>query len=701
MTKLGFQRLQTTLEALSRLEHGGGARARAAVAIGLDDWLPYTDPIPGAYAPEQPTEGFALPPADPAPAAWLVPGGRLMSALGPEPGAGFTTAPLSDVEVDPMRLVGPLRHALLTSYVGGVPLSEMSGPPVPVVVNDLFSQLWGLDPDGRLLVITELADAMRLVDGWDQAAARLKGGFERGVGDRSPAVRAASARALVRMAVGSAPAPPVGEPVRILNVLFTVPMADVHVATLQALAEQSSGVLADLGPTLGPRLNALAADPDPETRRLAGELELRLAARPEADALAGAMTAASTAERVRALHELRDAPSDLAAVLLPKVLDAVADPDPEVRAAAAEVLVPLLEHEPDGVRARIVVALLTTPDPQLARTGLAYLAVHPVPDALVTKSVRDALDGPEENRATAAALVCRSLALAGTDDTIEGYGMLLRHRDPVVRQTALRDLVSNPPGRPAVLDELLYALIEHLRDPEPMLRVEAARALVALNYPKAAEIVSQLALDPEPVARRGVLALLRDAGDPVVLRHAEVAAAQVDLLCQLPTPGDGDARVRWLGALDAVVQEKSPRVVDTLATVLAGIPADTNDPFLRQAMVELDQRLLERTGGGTELLVLCRRFLEPPMPQPEHASRLAGAMAAESPAAMDFLWTMYCEAPGAASEAARRALGELTGKRKSAAVVSELSQLMGYTDDPARRDVLRTLIDGDGSAAGR
>lgn len=701
MTKLGFQRLQSTLEALSRLEHGGGARERAAVAIGLDDWLLYRDPIPGAFAPEMPTFGFALLPAEPAPDAWLVPGGRLMSALGREPGAGFETAPLSDVEIDPLRLVGPLRQAVLTAYVGGVPLAEMSGPPVPVVVNDLFSQVWDLDPDGRLLVISELAAAMRPVDGWDQAAARLKGGFERGVGDRSPAVRAASARALVRMAVGAAPAPPVGEPSRILNVLFAVPMPDVHVAALLALAEQSSAVLAELGPTLGPRLNALAADPDPETRRLAGELELRLAARPEADALAAALSTPSASERVRALHELGDAPSDLAAVLLPKVLDAVADEDPEVRRAAAGVLVPLLAQEPDAVRARIMVALLSTPDPQLSRTALDYLAAHPVPDPLVAKAVRDALDGPEENRATAAALVCRSFALAGTDDTIEGYGMLLRHRDPVVRQAALRDLVTNPPERPAVRDELLYALIEHLRDPEPMLRVEAARALVALNYPKAAEIVAQLALDPEPVARRGVLAVLRDAGDPPTLRHAEVVAAQVELLCQLPTPGDGDARVRWLGALDAVGQEKSPRVVDTLATVLAGIPADTSDPFLRQAMVELDQRLLERSGGGTELLVLCRRFLEPPTSQPEHASRLAGAMAAESPAAMDFLWTMFCEVPGAGSEAARRALAELSGKRKSAAVVSELHQLLGYTEDPARRDVLKTLIAGDGSPAGR
>jgi hypothetical protein len=391
----------------------------------------------------------------------------------------------------------------------------------------------------------------------------------------------------------------------------------------------------------------------------------------------------------------------VAAVLLPRVLEAVADPEPQVREAAAAVLLPVLEREPDNVRSRILVALLGAPDPRLARGALDYLAVHPLPDPSITRAVREALDGPEENRAAVAALLCAGFPVLAAEEAAEGYAMLLRHRDPVVRQAVLRDLAASPPTRPIIVDELLYALMEHLRDPEPVLRVEAARAMAAMRYPKAAEIIAQLALDPEPVTRRGVLAVLRDAGDPDTLRRAEATAAQADVLTRVPGPGDGDARVHWLGALDALSQEKSPRVVDLLAAVLAMIPPDTTDPFLRQAMVELDQRLLDRTTDGVELLVLCRRFLEPPVPQPIHAARLAGKVAATTPSAMDFLWTMYSESTGAASEAARRELAEVALQPLSPDVLDELRQVLALTEDPARRDVLRTLIAGESPSAGR
>jgi hypothetical protein len=43
----------------------------------------------------------------------------------------------------------------------------------------------------------------------------------------------------------------------------------------------------------------------------------------------------------------------------------------------------------------------------------------------------------------------------------------------------------------------------------------------------------------------------------------------------------------------------------------------------------------------------------------------------------------------------------VAGRPKSPEVVGELHQLMGLTDDPARRDVLRLLLAGEGPGASR
>jgi hypothetical protein len=152
--------------------------------------------------------------------------------------------------------------------------------------------------------------------------------------------------------------------------------------------------------------------------------------------------------------------------------------------------------------------------------------------------------------------------------------------------------------------------------------------------------------------------------------------------------------VRWLGALAAVSQEPHPRALDLLVTVLASIPPDTADPFLRQATHDLDERLMARAQSPFDHLALCRRLLEPPDRQPEHASRLAALRAADDPAALDLLWALYTELDGPASEAGRRGLATLAGQAKSAAVKAELQDLLDRTTDPARGDVLRTLLAG-------
>jgi hypothetical protein len=691
MAKLGAQRLQTTLDDLARMERGG-ARERAALAGGLDDWVPFDDAI-HASDPTLPTAGYSLG-AVAGGRAWLVPGGRLLT-IPDDPTQPGRLGVLSDEDVDGVQLARKLRAAAITNYVGGVALAELTGPAVPVVVADLLQIVWDMGADGRVAVFEALAGAMRPADGWDQAAVRLKGGFEQGLSDRTSPVRVVAARALVRMAVGLGPVLPMADPTRIVGILFMVPYRDVHVATLGAVDALEPALLARLAPVLEPHLRAAAADPDPETRRLVAALELRLVGRPEADALAADLASPESRVRVDALRHLAEGPPDLAEAFLARVLDCTADPDAEVRQAAAGVLVPLLERAPAATRARVLSTLLLALDPRLGRAALEYLTAHPALDAETERAVRLALDGPEANRAVAATVLCTALEHAPIEAAVEAYLGLLRHRDPVVRQAALRHLVAHPPERLAVREELLGALVEHLRDPEPTLRVETARAVLALGYPQAPELVGQLAFDPDMVARRGGLAVLREAGDPAAVRHAEQLAAHVDTLLALPRPGDGDARVRWLGALEAVSLELQPRVVDLLLVVLSAIPADTADPFLRQAIDEIDERLLARAEDPADFLSLCRRLLEPPYPQPDHASRLASRRAADDPAALTLLWTLYTQADGSASEAGRRGLAAMAAQPKSAAVRSELDDLLAHTEDPARRDVLRTLLAGD------
>ena len=701
MTKLGAHRLQTTLAAISRVEHGGGARERAALAMGLDEWLPFDEPIHVHGGDmDMPVAGFALG-AWSSGRWWLVPGGRLL-VVPDDPAQPLVLAPLSDVDVEPHRLCPRLREAVITGYVGGVPLRQMSGSAVPVVVSDLMAQVWELDVDGRVAILGALAAAMRPADGWDQAAARLKGGFERGLSDRASVVRTLAARALVAMATGQGPRLPMADPAKMLTVLFAVPYGDVHVATLTALAALEPTTMARMAPVLSAYLPDLAANPNAETRRLAGQLELQLLGRAEADALAAELDSAEPAVRADALRHLTDQPRSLLAVLLPRILDCANDPAPEVREAAQAVLAPLLQSEAPVIRDRILVALLASPEAEPAREALRYLAQAPEPEPgpAVLEELRAALDGPEENRPTVAGLLAASYGRAGAEEEVEGHLGLLRHRDPVVRQAALRGLAAQPPARAAVREDLQQALLEHLRDPEPVLRVETARVIMILRYPRATELVAPLALDPDAVARQGVLGVLKEAGAVATLHHAETVARAAGTLMHLPAEADGDARVQWMGALHTVCQEPSERVGDLLIAVLADIPADTQDPFLGQAMAEIDAYLLERSAEADDLLSLCRRLLEPPWPQPEHACRLAATQAADSPAAMDFLWTVYTESGGAASEAARRALSELVGRPKSRAVVSELEGLLRWTDDPARRDVLRTLLAGDRAAAG-
>jgi hypothetical protein len=685
-------RLRAAFDLIDRVQHADGVRERTALSIRLDEWVRPDQLVPLPGGGQYPEAGWPLYETAGA-AVWLLPGARVLH-VPRAPAEEPTVEPLVDAAIDVAALGDRLRGMLLRDYLGPVDLSALGGPAVPGIVTDLLGLADRLGPDGRAVVLGALAEAMHADAGWEASAARLKAAFERGLGDRAPAVRELSAAALVQMAAGLAPLPPTTDPHRIPQVLFAVPQPDVHAAALRALGALPAERLAALATTLEPLLRSALVDPVPETRRLAGELEIRLAGGEAAATVADRLSAADPAARTAALHEVAALPDDQVDLLLPAVLDAIEDPLPDVREAALAVLEPILDREAEDIRRRILLTLLGSPDARLAASAVDYIGHHPDTAPQLVDALRAALDGPEDARAPVAAVLTDLYERMAVGRAVEGYIELLRHPDPVVRQTAMRQLASRPPDRSAVREELFHALVEHLRDPEPQLRVESGRTLVALRYPKAPDIAGQLAFDAHPMVRRGVLAVLRAADDPVAYRQAEETSRALDTLFAFAPSGTGGDRVRWTAALDALTARRHSRVPEVLVMLLADLPADTGEPFLRYAIEEIEGRLLERAGHGEDLLALCRRLVAPDLAQPEHAARLAGNAAAEDPAALDFLWTLYTQTTGAGSEAARRALAALAGASKSDAVRDALRAILRVTDDPGRRDVLRTLLGG-------
>ena len=771
------QRMQSAFALLERVAKVGGVRDLTALALTIDGWLGYETPIGLADGRRYPETGFPLFATDEG-RLWLLPGGRLLT-VPDDPARTPEVIPLVEATLDTARLAGQLRPAVITHFLGGVPLAERESFAVPNGVAELLAAAWDLDESGRVAVLSALGQAMRIDEGWNQAAARLKGGFERGLGDRSAAVRAVCAKALVRMACGMAPRPPVGEPARVLMVLFAVPHPDVHAAALEELAGLPVAALTGVAPTLQPYVRSALVDKDAETRRWASAVELRLTGGGEVHALAGELSAPDPALRRAALERLVSKAEEPAArahepavlrdleTLLPKVLEATADPDRAVRQAALAAVGPLLDDETVTFKEHVLVSLLGASDPEVGRVAIDYLERHAVAGAELAKALRGAVDGPPANRAAAVTLLSAYYRHLPPLEAAEQYNHLLHHRDPLVRESTLHGLVADAVDRNNVVDKLLQSLVEHLRDDQPNLRLETARTIVALRYAHAPEIVLPLAIDPDRNVRQGTLALLRAADDPRTYARASKLAQSVDALFDVITvPGAGgqvggaggqvggagghaggtggqvggaggqaggaggyvggtggqavgagghvvgtgghvggvggaggiamlgsDGRAGWTAALDEVIGAGLARVPELLVALLAALPADSRDPFHRWAIGELDTRLLALCSGN-ELVVQCRRLMEPAVARPEHAARLAGAVATEDPAALDFLWTLHTETSGAASEAARRALATIGPLTKSEPVQSELRRLMLHAAGDAQRDVLKTLLAG-------
>lgn len=683
--------LKAALDLLARAAHGGGPREIAALSFQLDGWLEFDAQPRFPDGRPWPESGHAL--ADESGAArWILSGGRLLE-IPSEAGAPARERSLDEPDLDRAPIAAQLQSALIQAQLDQLSLDTLEGPALQIAVAQLVALAWELDGSGREQVFRRLIASMRMASAWDQASARLKACFEQGLGDRDARVRAISAGALIDMAVGRLPAPQTADPHRSIAVLLRMPRSDLKVAALAAIQQLPEDALASLAETLSPLLREHLVSADPELRRLAGELQLQLAGGGgDALALARDLKASDAALRLAALERARGLDRSGFEPLVGIVLDRLEDPQPELRRAALALLVQQEASASPALRRRIAMTLIASSDASAVESGLGCLGREgrsglPM-DAEIVKVLRDALDGPEASRHRVAELWLDGHRDRSAEDLVEGFRPLLQHADPVLRQAVLRDLAGRPPDRQSVRDALFKLLVERLQDEEPSLRVEAARALLAMQYPHAEEIVGQLVFDRDRYVRHAVPRLLE--GRPGARSSADLAAHVEQLFDQVQAR-DGDGRQAWTTALRAVLHQASPRLPAMLVALLSEIPADSEDAFDRFAIEEIDAALIERASEDEDLLAFCRRLIEPPDPRPEHALRLAATRATEDPQALDFIWTCYLRAGGAASKSAARVLAGLAGLTKSPAVQAEILQLLSRTEAGEARQLLLRL----------
>lgn len=690
------QRLLQALGLLDQVEQPDGGRALTALAFQLDEWLRFDAVIPLPGGREWPERGHPLA-SQPDRAWWLLPGARLLELRGGETEA--RVAPLLELDIDPAALAGFLRPELLRWHLG-VPLDALEDGSVPSVVNELVAAAFEASPAGRAAIFDSLDRAMGPGGGWAQAALRLRAAFERGLGDRGEAVRRISARALVRMATGQAPAGAAGEPARLLDILLRLPRDDVRLSTLETLLLAPPDALMAVAGRLGPLLADAMALPSAEVRRLAGQLQMRLEGRSDALAISEGLGSTDAAARSAAVGRLQQEAQANFDVLMPRLLEALEDPDPALRQASLTVLQEQVDAAGPLVFRRVLLNLLASTEPRAVVHG-AGLVRRRLPeggpdlraDADLMAALRKALDdGPADARDSVALLWWQLHQMLDPDTQVEALRRLLQHADPVVRQVALRALTQSPLSAAAARDGLLKILVERLSDPDPSLQLLTARAILAQGYPHADDIVAALAYDRSQALRQGAVQILRQAGAPAAER-AESVARQADLLLDWrAADADTAAAARWFQALRAVQMPPSPRLAALVLAVLAELPAQPETAFQLTALDEVDALLSRLAADDTEWLGYCRRLMEPPHPAPPHAARLAAMRAAEDPRALHFLWACASAGSPEAARAARLSLLTLAPSKLDDRVKAELAQLARGTEDAELRRLLARLL---------
>ncbi len=709
---------------LQRLQAGGGVRELVALSIRVDDWFPLDQPLDIPRSTKDAfgvTHGWLLPwPAaqDQETTRWLVSDARMLVVPRLNPSSSAQLIELADLEEEAAPLAAALRRSLLDRYLDTLSLASQTDLLLQRCVAEVLTLARSSDAATREHLLSALRATMAEQRAtWGPVAVHLRSGFETALAERKQKLVQLGVGALIELATkGPFPPPAAGDPSRILEVLFRMPRAEILAETLREVRTLPDSTFARLESIIAPHARDALTHEDATVRREAGEVELRLAAlapgaaeepvpvahdaggtaggaADELQSILADLSSEAAYRRARALRNIGDR-AIMMPPLLPRLLDALDDPDDEVRRAALRAVRPLMAAESDAVRERTVTAMVRSRDAQAVRAGLSALGDPPfaVKASLAEALMFEALEGPKDAREQAALRVAGLQADRDPTNAASGYGRLLRHPDPVVRIVALRSLARDAVGRLRLRDALTHDLMARLEDPEPELRASSLRTLAALAHPGARDIAVRQAADPDPIVRQAAMEVVEQIGDEQLRERAAVVANDVGALFELAHGGDGDARMRWARALSNLAEGELPDLAKLLVNLLKSVPAGTNEPFLRFALEEIDRRILDSAHlapGG--LPGICRRLVEAPHPRPEHAARLAAAGAADDAQLFDLLWTMATVGQGAAAEAARRGLVSLRGRR-IAEPVQQAAKAAWRGADGSQRDALRTLF---------
>lgn len=674
-----LSRLLQALELLDRAEGLEGDHLPAALVQRLDDWLRYDQRIGLPDGSTWPEAGHLLAREEDR-AWWFLPKGRLLEWRRSE--AQPRVAALGDLDVDPAALAAFLRPLVLRWHLGG-DLDSLEEEAIPAVVAEWVTAAFQASPASRAAILGMLGEGLRPGPGWEQAALRLRSAFERGLGDRSEAVRRVSAAALVRMATGQVPAGSSGDPARLVEVLLRLPRDDVRLTTLAQLLEAPPEALMAVAGRLGPLLTEVMALPQPEPRRLAGLLQMRLEGRSQALAIVEGLGSEDEALRIEAVQRLAREAEAHFDVLMPQLLEALEAPDPQLREASLKAIQSQIDAAGPALGRRILLQLLVNPDARAVRLAAATIerrlpegAAALRGDAEFMEALRRALDGgPEEAQAALGAVwwpLHRDLDSGGQ---VEALRRLLQHKHPEVRRAVLQDLAAHPLATAALRDGLLKILVERLTEPEPALQLLAGRALLRQGYPHGDEMVAALAYDRRPEVRVGVVDLLRAEALPAAERAAAVARFADILLAVRVVDGDAEGESRWLHNLRSALTLASPRLPGLLLAALAELPAQAAGLFQAKAAEALVETLSRLTTEPDAWLGYCRRLMEGPHPAPEQAVRLAALRADSDARCLHFLWTCASAGSPEPSRAARLALLGLPSGRLDESVKGELRRL--------------------------
>lgn len=436
-----------------------------------------------------------------------------------------------------------------------------------------------------------------------------------------------------------------------------------------------------------------------------------------ASAAAEALAQLGRSADARIVEALREGSRARRALLLPlvrsqtaksEVVRCLADPDPEVRAAACDALVRI--GDPSAVRP--IFALLADPSARVVHAAISAI------QALGGDDLESlGLEAAHHARASVRRAALRVLAYFGRASAFPAFVEGLRDPDPLVRDRAVEGLsfVDAPGARNALLTvsrdpssrtratamralgqcapepQVTQRLREGLSDPDAWVRYYACQSLGKLRDAAAAEAVAALLSDEAGHVRVAAVEALSAIGGPVAipaLRRAVeerdpdvrraaliglgIAARPESLPTLLEAARSSDSATR-LVAVSAIARFSSPEVTVTLAHA-----ARDADESVATAATDL---LATRTGAdATRALVGLLR-------QPDVGERAHTALSVAVEGRIDGI----LEALSGADDELATALTSALARMRHDAATQALLDALELPNAPARKAAATTL----------